>query len=347
MQNAPKDSHSSFVVLGYIRPLFKYLSAKDQALAPYLEKLGLQESQLNQFDIQCSDLAVSELFDWAAEQLDDPNLGLHAGTHIHLANIGLIGQLILTCGRARQVLDLQARYHNLMGDGSIQHYEFVDDQVIIHMRRPEGLKNFGRQYYEFSLASWMTLAHSIVADSYHPSRVEFPVTAPNDKTEAERFFGCPINYAVGDEMRVIIPGKFAEIELFADDPELRQSLETMANKRLLALQGQQSDADPLIARLKQGISAQLMYGTPTMEQIAPQLDLSVRKLQRELTQRKHKFSELIDLVRKQQVERFLKDPDVSLVDAALMLGFAEQSSFQRAFKRWFDATPADYRRHLG
>jgi AraC-like DNA-binding protein len=27
-----------------------------------------------------------------------------------------------------------------------------------------------------------------------------------------------------------------------------------------------------------------------------------------------------------------------------MLGFAEQSSFQRAFRRWFNMTPGEYRR---
>ena len=344
---AESSAPQSFVALGYIRPLFKYLQAKGQSPEPYLQRLGLQQEQLSQFDLQCCDVAVSDMFEWAAERTGDANLGLHAGTHMHLANIGLIGQLVLTCGMARQVFELHARYYNLMGSGSVQTYEYGDDEVVIRLSRVPGLPNFSRQYYEFSLSTWATLARSIVGQQYNPSRVEFPAPGPADASEQEALFGCPVHYVATEEMRVYFPRAFADIELFSDEPELRQSLEMMASQRLMQLQGRQSDGDPLIARVKQGVSDRLMHGTPTMEQIAPQLDMSVRKLQRELSQRNQRFSELIDLVRKQQVERFLKDSELSLVDAALMLGFAEQSSFQRAFKRWFDVTPADYRRRLG
>ena len=41
---------------------------------------------------------------------------------------------------------------------------------------------------------------------------------------------------------------------------------------------------------------------------------------------------------------YVRDPGLSLLDIAYLLGFSEQSAFQRAFKRWTGATPGDYRR---
>ena len=43
-------------------------------------------------------------------------------------------------------------------------------------------------------------------------------------------------------------------------------------------------------------------------------------------------------------EGLLRDDDHSLAEIAFLTGFAEQSSFTRAFKRWLGATPASYRR---
>jgi AraC-like DNA-binding protein len=39
----------------------------------------------------------------------------------------------------------------------------------------------------------------------------------------------------------------------------------------------------------------------------------------------------------------MDDPELTLVDIALLVGFAEQSAFNRAAKRWFGMTPSEYR----
>ena len=41
---------------------------------------------------------------------------------------------------------------------------------------------------------------------------------------------------------------------------------------------------------------------------------------------------------------YVRDPGLSLLDIAYLLGFSEQSAFQRAFKRWSGQTPGEFRR---
>jgi AraC-like DNA-binding protein len=38
---------------------------------------------------------------------------------------------------------------------------------------------------------------------------------------------------------------------------------------------------------------------------------------------------------------------MTLAEVAYLLGFADQSAFFRACKRWFDSSPGQYRAHLG
>jgi AraC-like DNA-binding protein len=51
-------------------------------------------------------------------------------------------------------------------------------------------------------------------------------------------------------------------------------------------------------------------------------------------------------VRCRLAERHLLNPKLSLAEVALMIGFADQSGFQHAFKRWKGASPGEYRRRF-
>jgi len=55
---------------------------------------------------------------------------------------------------------------------------------------------------------------------------------------------------------------------------------------------------------------------------------------------------LLDDLRQQLAKQYLADPGLLLSDVALLLGFSEQSAFNRAFRRWSGETPLSARRRL-
>ena len=52
---------------------------------------------------------------------------------------------------------------------------------------------------------------------------------------------------------------------------------------------------------------------------------------------------LLDDARLQLAKRYLSKSNTSLSEIALLLGYAEQSAFNHAFKRWTGATPKAWR----
>ena len=74
--------------------------------------------------------------------------------------------------------------------------------------------------------------------------------------------------------------------------------------------------------------------------------MSGRSLQRKLQEQGSSFQKLHDAYRHQQSLLLLADTDLSLLDISLQLGFSESSTFYRAFKRWQDVTPGEYRQQL-
>ena len=73
-------------------------------------------------------------------------------------------------------------------------------------------------------------------------------------------------------------------------------------------------------------------------------DMSVRTLQRKLMDAGSNYSEVLDEARFNKAKILLKETNEKLLDISLLLGYANASSFTRAFKRLAGVTPTEYRK---
>jgi AraC-like DNA-binding protein len=124
------------------------------------------------------------------------------------------------------------------------------------------------------------------------------------------------------------------------DPALFSVLDTHA-KMLLERLPPESE---LVGRLNAAIGAELTGGNPRLESVARRLAMSPRTLQRRLADEGVQFNDVLDRMRLQAAKTYLSKRDVAGAEVAYLLGFAEQSSFNHAFKRWTGQTPTEYRR---
>jgi AraC-like DNA-binding protein len=97
-------------------------------------------------------------------------------------------------------------------------------------------------------------------------------------------------------------------------------------------------------RVREEITKGLPRGEPRREDIARALHLSERTLQRRLHDEGSSFQELLEDTRRDLARRYLRQRQLPLAEAAYLLGFAEQSTFQRACRRWFATSPHKYRK---
>ncbi|MOA45947.1 HTH-type transcriptional regulator VirS [compost metagenome] len=84
-----------------------------------------------------------------------------------------------------------------------------------------------------------------------------------------------------------------------------------------------------------------------MVQVAESLHMSVRTLQRRLGELDLEFGQLVEDVRRALALEYVGNSSYRLTDVALMLGYTEASSFSRAFRRWTELTPREYRKKAG
>ena len=99
-------------------------------------------------------------------------------------------------------------------------------------------------------------------------------------------------------------------------------------------------------RAREVILKRLPDGEPRRDQVAAELHMSERTLQRKLVEEATSFLQLLDDTRRELAEQYLGRLHLSLAQAAYLLGFADQSSFFRACRRWFELTPGQYRNQV-
>ena len=96
--------------------------------------------------------------------------------------------------------------------------------------------------------------------------------------------------------------------------------------------------------VRAAIAASLQHDGASLQRTASQLGVSVRSLQRHLSEMGTSYSEMVAEVRLDAACHLLMESNARISDIALLLGYAGPSSFSRTFMRLMKIQPVIYRR---
>jgi AraC-like DNA-binding protein len=97
-----------------------------------------------------------------------------------------------------------------------------------------------------------------------------------------------------------------------------------------------------IVCLMQFVRELLPNERPTIERIAPRLGMSVRTLQRRLSDWGRTFEQVLDETLREVAMEQLATGSDSITNTALQLGYSDVAHFTRAFRRWTGMTPSEF-----
>ncbi|NWL17824.1 AraC family transcriptional regulator [Pseudomonas umsongensis] len=103
------------------------------------------------------------------------------------------------------------------------------------------------------------------------------------------------------------------------------------------------DPQSLASRIKQDLRHLPAEQWPETEALAQSLCMSASTLRRRLAEEGQTYQGLKDSVRKELAIAWLAEPAISFADIAARLGFADTSSFYKAFRKWSGSNPGHYR----
>lgn len=328
--------------IGLFRGVIDYCRLHKIPIAPVLAEAQLSESDLANIDNRIPSELYHKALTKAAELSGDPSFGVHFGEAIKPGHYGVVGLVAMSCEKASELLQLHIRYQSLVGDDTTVEYEVTDNSIELRVFPKIACMQKNRLREEAAFSSWITLARWMTGlDDHYPLRIDFTHSKPDNVEEQHRVFGPNIFWE-----QAVTAATFdrtvAETPLPQANPALRKQLESQAEEQLIAAGGAQFN--PLLQQLQSIIARSLADGAPEIEQIAAALNLSTRALQRKLSELSTSFSDMLDSTRKELAMSYISQQHISLTEIAFLLGFSEQSAFNRAFKRWQGTTPSAYRK---
>ncbi len=191
---------------------------------------------------------------------------------------------------------------------------------------------------EASMAAVAAISREVSTIDFRPLAVFFRHPARGAVEVHEAHFGCPVHFGSGrdallvSEAQIDAPNRLGDETIVSFfDRHLEQELAALRREPDLELQ------------VRRAVAGILSEGVPTLGEIASELGMGTRTLQRRLSEEGRTFQGVVDTAREALARRLLRETDYSLADVAFLTGFAEQSAFTRAFKRWSGKTPRAWR----
>jgi AraC-like DNA-binding protein len=297
-------------------------------------------------------LTVAEyiaLLDVAARLAGDPVFGLRVGLHARLSTYPYYGLVVCACKTLREAFAQTRRYEGLAHDlgrsrmtieGGIATY-YWDCPWLAGRTEIEA-----RHLCDSVLAGILTFAGWLAHERLPAREIGLPYPAPEAAVQAahRQVFEAPVVYGVPAAY-----GRFDAALLDRPVPNADASMFKVLQRHaeeLLAARLRETAEPRIVADVRRAVAAQLASERARLDDVAGALKLTARTLQRKLADAGTSFQAVHDAARQALAEELLRDARLNLTDVAYMLGYREQSSFNRACRDWFGNTPARTRERL-
>jgi AraC-like DNA-binding protein len=301
-----------------------------------LRQAELPLGLFNQEKILLTTEEMFALYRGISEVSKDPAIGLKLGTEERVERYDPIAIAALYTRSFRDALQRLARYKQLTCPEEIRLVErggeFLVQFIWLLADQPEPTLLVDACF------AWVVgIGRRGTGLPVNPKRIEFQRPEKHRKMH-EAHFRCPVNFDARQNVLV-----FSKTDI--DRPFLTH------NADLLAMVAPQLEAEltrqlaqKTISEQIKGIVKKLLAGRrPTLQDVARELHLSTRTLQRRLTDEGVTFQQLMEGARRELAQHYLLHSSLELSETAYLLGYEDANSFFRAFHHWVGTSPAEWR----
>jgi AraC-like DNA-binding protein len=295
-------------------------------------RLGIDPAELNDAEKLLDWEVSSRAWDYAVEMTGDPLLALHMGLDNNIAAWGMLGYLIQSCSRIEEALEITVKYNRSLTDVfyfSIENtprtYTFFFDPIPQYRHK---YTESSRQAVELLMSSFNQIMYALTGRRIYPLRVEmtYPKRHP---AEYERILQTQVVFEADRNCLVYRPEDVAT-PIITYDKSLYSFFSLMLAEKQQLRTTQQSFTDEIKEVLLSRFGGQI----PPVEVVAAAMNMSLRTFQRRLSGEKVTFRQVTNELRKELAVSLLSNHTAKKADVADLLGYADLSSFQRAYKNW-------------
>ncbi|CAG8865412.1 hypothetical protein PS627_01328 [Pseudomonas fluorescens] len=328
--------------VGFVQPLGEALRRHGHDPELLLLRYGLDAARLAEPGARLSIPRYMHLGHAAIELTGEPALGLHMGHFSRLAQAGLAGvtaaQAPTVGDAARTLLRFEPLYAaNYRGQSS-----FIEDRQGAWLRfySISPYNTYNRFVVDSLLAGWLAQLSSLAGQPLQAERIEIEFDPPAYAPQYQALCHTPVHFAASSNQLRLSRASLA-LRNPQHCPSTWQHLLQLCETELV----QRTRIRSLGERITHLLGPLLNGGRePDLDEVARHLQLPAWTLRRKLAEEGTGFRSLLNDTRRDLAETYIRDTGLAFGEIAYLLGFASAEAFQRAFKRWTQMTPGEFRR---
>jgi AraC-like DNA-binding protein len=276
------------------------------------------------------------LYRGISEASNDPAFGLKLGTEDRVERYDPIKLAALSARSFRDALQRMARYKQLTCPEQIRVVERGNECVVqfvwllAYEKEPPLL-------VDVCFAWIVAIAQRGLGRPLSPKRVEFQ-RSPTHREMYGTHFRCPVKFKASHNALVFSKADM-ELPFVTHNAELLAIVAPQLEAELAEQLGHKTFSEQGKAILKRLLAGQ----RPGIQDLARELHLSTRTLQRRLTEQGLTFQRLLEEARRELAHHYLLHSSLELNETAYLLGYEDANSFFRAFHHWEGTSPGQWR----
>lgn len=295
--------------------------------------LGMDREPYSDPDARIPIANMTQVWSEAERLTGNPCFGFEVGMSLHPTNFHAVGYAWLGSASIREALERLVRYQRLLSTAAEMSFEDMGGYAEYRLH-PKELVQMG---VDAAMCAVVQICRGVSHDDFRPTEVNMTRSAPPCVRELADFFACDVVYDAPDNALKFSDERLDE-HLPRTNPAMVQASEELAQQYIARM-----DKNDIVTRARVLLISQLPNGEPSRKALAEGLHLSERTLARRLSDGGYTFTSLVDEIRNHLAKDYLRQSRFSITDVAFLLGFSDQSNFARAFKRWTDLSPTEFR----
>jgi len=312
-------------------PLVSDLDGQPETI---LRRAGLDPDVLNRVDKWISFQSVLIAYESAAHATRCNDFGIRFSGRRDLSFMGPLVLIFKYSSNLEHGLTSCIKYMNAHNTGYTPVLEVKGATAIWRMNMDDRLRAHADQWVEESLLTAIKFVRILLGELYLPRAVHCQ-HAKIAGTDYEKHYGMEIKFRAPFD-GIVLNREDLKAPNPIDDQQVHRHLLDYLDSRVL-----RADED-IGAAIRSLLVKLIPTGMFSINVLADQLYLHRRTLQRRLKLADLTYAELLDECRSKMARDYLLTSNLPLGNLAYMLGYADQSAFNHAFRRWYGMTPSKW-----
>jgi AraC-like DNA-binding protein len=305
-------------------------------LASLCERVEVDPAHLRNPESRLPVSSFIELLELAATQAKDDALGLHLCSQQPLSTLGAMADMYLQSPDCLTAIQAGISWMSLHQEGATLELTIDGRHAVCAYTIRSPFLIECRQDTELAIARMLRFGRAISRrPDFVPTAVYFEHPTPRNVAEHRRVFGAPIYFSQSCNA-LVFPKEL-----------LRQPVKGStcgAPRWRLPVDAPSPYPIDLSDQMRRRITRLIRRGRTSINECAAAFGWHVRTLQRRLKAVGVTYDELLETTRHDLALHYLKQRHLTLTEIGSLLGYAELSTFSRAFRRWSGCSPQAFRR---